>query len=77
MQVFATMLLLPGSPAQQLSYSKDIKIDRVALAGGWFLARNILIKGEYVIQKYKDFPTNDFRNGGKFNGYVIEAVVGF
>jgi hypothetical protein len=35
------------------------------------------MKGEYVIQKYKDFPGTDFRNGAKFNGYVIEAVVGF
>jgi hypothetical protein len=35
------------------------------------------MKGEYVIQKYKDFPSSDIRNGGKFNGYVIEAVVGF
>jgi hypothetical protein len=58
-------------------HNNDIKVDRLAFAGGWFVTRNVLLKGEYVIQKYKDFPTNDFRNGGKFNGYVIEAVVGF
>jgi hypothetical protein len=55
----------------------DVKINRTALAGGWFVTRNVLMKGEYVIQKYKDFPTSDIRKGGKFNGYVIEAVVGF
>jgi hypothetical protein len=55
----------------------DVKINRTALAGGWFVTRNVLMKGEYVIQKYKDFPSSDIRNGGKFNGYVIEAVVGF
>lgn len=54
-----------------------VTVDRFAAAAGWFLTRNILLKGEYVIQKYKDFPTTDYRSSGKFNGYVIEAVVGF
>ena len=55
----------------------DIKVDRFALAGGWFMTPNVLLKGEYVIQNYKDFPDADYRNGGKFKGFVIEAVVGF
>jgi hypothetical protein len=60
-----------------ITYTDDVKINRVAAVAGWFLTRNILLKGEYVIQKYKDFPSSDYRNTGKFNGYVIEAVVGF
>lgn len=63
--------------AQLLGITNDVKVDRVALAGGFFLTKNILMKGEYVVQKYKDFPTTDYRNGGKFNGFVIEAAVGF
>lgn len=63
--------------AKLAGMSQDVKINRMAMAGGWFLTKNILIKAEYVIQKYKDFPVNDHRNGGKFNGYVVEAVVGF
>jgi len=55
----------------------DVKVNRTALAAGWFLTKNILMKGEIVNQKYLDFPAADYRNGGKFNGYVIEAVVGF
>ena len=55
----------------------EVKVDRFALAGGWFLTKNILLKGEYVMQNYKNFPATDYRSGGKFNGYVIEAVVGF
>jgi hypothetical protein len=55
----------------------DVTINRTALAAGWFMTKNILMKGEYVIQKYKDFPNADYRNGGEFKGYVIEAVVGF
>jgi hypothetical protein len=63
--------------AQLAGSTSDVNINRVALAGGWFLTRNILLKGELVKQKYYDFPNTDYRNGGKFNGYVIEAIVGF
>ncbi len=65
-----------GRPAGA-TYLKDISIDRTAFAAGWFLTRNIELKGEYVIQNYKDFPTSDYRAGGKFDGIVIEAIVGF
>jgi hypothetical protein len=37
----------------------------------------MLLKGEYVLQQYNDFPTADYRNGGKFNGFMVEAVIGF
>lgn len=60
-----------------VTYTGDIKVDRTAFAGGWFLTKNVLLKAEYVIQQYKDFPAQDIRSGGKFDGYVIEAVVGF
>ncbi len=59
------------------AFTDDITVNRTAFAAGWFVTRNILMKGEYVIQNYKDFPTTDFRSSGKFNGVVIEAVVGF
>ncbi|HEY6955693.1 MAG TPA: hypothetical protein VI385_10655 [Flavisolibacter sp.] len=58
-------------------FTSDVKVDRVAGAAGWFLTRNVLLKAEIVEQNYKDFPASDYRAGGKFNGYVIEAVVGF
>jgi len=58
-------------------FANDINVDRWAAAGGWFLTKNILLKGEYVIQKYNAFPVGDYRSSGKFNGYVVEAVVGF
>jgi hypothetical protein len=63
--------------AQLVGINNDIKADRLAFAGGWFLTRNILFKAEYVKQKYIDFPSNDYRNGAKFNGYVIETAIGF
>ncbi|MEJ7779603.1 MAG: hypothetical protein WKF68_08430 [Daejeonella sp.] len=58
-------------------YNEDIKVDRIAFGTGWFLTRNILLKAEYTKQEYKDLPVADYRNGGKFNGYVVQAVVGF
>jgi hypothetical protein len=57
--------------------SDDITINRFAVAGGWFIVKNLLLKAEWVDQRYKDFPVADYRSGGKFKGYVIEAVVGF
>jgi hypothetical protein len=54
-----------------------VKINRYAFGAGWFLTKNVLLKGEISNQQYKDFATADIRNGGKFNGYVIQAVVGF
>lgn len=62
---------------QLAGFANDINIDRWAAAGGWFITRNVLLKGEYVIQKYNAFPVSDYRSSGKFNGYVVEAVVGF
>jgi hypothetical protein len=56
---------------------KSVSIDRTSFAAGWFVTSNVLLKGEYLIQNYKDFPTSDYRAGGNFKGIVIEAVVGF
>ncbi|SDC46229.1 hypothetical protein [Williamwhitmania taraxaci] len=54
-----------------------VTIDRMAAAAGWNITPNMLVKAEYVIQKYKDFPTTDIRNGGEFKGFMIEASVAF
>ena len=55
----------------------DVSIDRIQIGGGWFISKNILAKLEYVTQKYNDFAATDIRNGGKFNGLMIEGVIGF
>jgi hypothetical protein len=59
----------------------EVGINRTAIAAGWFLTKNVLLKGEYVMQDYNDYdktgvPKNIYSKG-KFDGYVIEAVVGF
>jgi hypothetical protein len=63
--------------APAIVYTNDMKVDRMAFGAGWFLTKNILLKGEYVKQQFKDLPATDYRNGGEFDGYVIQAVVGF
>ncbi len=55
----------------------EISIDRVQIGGGWFVTKNILTKLEYVSQNYNDFAVGDIRNGGRFNGLMIEGVIGF
>ena len=46
------------------AWTDNVKVDRLALAAGFFVTKNMLMKGEYVIQNYKDFPVTDYRNGG-------------
>ncbi len=55
----------------------EVSLDRIQVGGGWFVTRNILAKLEYVSQNYNDFAQSDIRNGGKFNGLMIEGVIGF
>lgn len=55
----------------------DVTINRFALSAGWYILDQIMLKAEYVNQEYQDFPTFDIRNGGKFNGFMIEAALGF
>ena len=56
---------------------EEITINRYQLGLGWFLTKNILAKVEYVNQEYKDYPAASRLAGGKFNGFMVEAVVGF
>jgi len=55
----------------------EVTINRVQAGIGWFLTKNILTKLEYVNQTYNDFPGSNIYSGGKFSGYVIEAVISF
>ena len=62
----------------------EVSIDRTAFAAGWYMTPNVLLKAEYVMQNYNDFPGNGMGsptqrvlNDGKFNGVVVEATVNF
>ncbi len=55
----------------------DLKVERMQAAGGWFVTPNVLAKVEYVRQNYLGFPATDIRNGGRFDGLMIEGAVSF
>ena len=65
------------------------KIDRFNIAGGWFMTKNVLAKIEYVSQTYNESDVWNVLDastpkqqksplsGGKFNGIMFEATIGF
>ena len=57
--------------------ANDVGADRWQIAGGWFVNPHILMKAEYVRQYYQGYPLANIRNGGRFNGVMLEGVVGF
>lgn len=61
----------------ELQSGDDVDINRFQLGAGWFMTKNILMKLEYVNQKYNDYPVTDIHNDGKFNGFMVEAAISF
>ncbi len=55
----------------------DITINRTAGSIGWFVTKNLMLKAEYVDQLYRNFKSTDIRSGGKFDGIMFEASIGF
>ena len=56
---------------------EDVTINRMQIAAGWFMTRNILVKAEYVVQNYNDFGATSILNEGQFDGVTLEAVISF
>jgi hypothetical protein len=84
----AVFRFLPGDQAyvaaryntakgELVGITNKVSVDRTQLGAGFFITPTILLKGEYVNQKYNDFPTTDIRSGGKFKGYLVEGTVAF
>lgn len=55
----------------------DIEISRFQISAGWFLTKNVLMKAEYVNQKYDGYSAGSTLADGKFNGLMAEAVISF
>lgn len=58
-----------GATSQDLS--------RLNIGAGWFMTNNILTKIEYVSQEYGSDGWNALSTNAKFDGLVLEAVIGF
>jgi hypothetical protein len=55
----------------------DVGANRWQFGAGWFLTPNVLAKAEYVNQTYLGYPAANIKNGGKFNGVMLEGVIAF
>lgn len=54
-----------------------IDINRLSIAGGWFITNNVLLKAEYVKQEYNGYPDTERFYQGKFDGIVIQGAISF
>ena len=55
----------------------EVGATRWQLGAGWFITPGLLMKAEYVNQKYRGDPPANIKNGGEFNGMMLEGVVAF
>jgi hypothetical protein len=60
-----------------LGIANDVNANRWQVAGGWYVNPMMLLKAEYMNQKYYGFPTNDIRNGAFIKGFMVEATLAF
>ena len=65
-----------GTRLNKVDDNAGSKVTRTNFGGGWHMLDNVLIKLDYVTQKY-DGSAHGNIDGGKFNGMVIEAAVSF
>jgi hypothetical protein len=65
-----------GTRLNQVNDNNDSKVNRTNIGGGWNMTNNVLVKLDYVNQKY-DGPAHGNIDGGKFNGVVLEAAISF
>ena len=66
--------------------ANEVTVNRIESSIGWFMTKNILAKLDYVSQSYEGYnqfvgnvPTGNANNfyGGKFKGFMFEAVISF
>lgn len=55
----------------------DVSVNRFQVGGGWFLTSRVLLKMEYVMQRYEDYPVTSILHEGEFSGLMLEGVVAF
>ncbi|WP_423128368.1 hypothetical protein [Gaoshiqia sp. Z1-71] len=65
-----------GTRLNKVSNNDGSKVTRTNIGGGWNMVKHVLVKLDYVNQKYSG-PAHGAINGGKFNGLVLEAAISF
>ncbi len=64
-----------GLRYNHVSNDQDMSVNRVQIAGGWFLTKNVMAKLEYVNQQYNNFAT--YGGDAEFKGVMFEAAISF
>ncbi len=65
-----------GTRLNKVSDNNRSEVNRTNIGGGWYMVENVLVKLDYVTQKYEG-PAHGNIDGGKFDGLVIEAAISF
>lgn len=65
-----------GARYNKVDNNNGSTVDRTNFGGGWNMLETVVVKLDYVTQKYKGAAHNAI-DGGKFNGIVLEAAISF
>lgn len=65
-----------GTRLNKVDDNNGSTVSRTNVGGGWNMTDNVLVKLDYVSQKY-DGVAHGTIDGGKFNGLVLEAAISF
>ena len=80
-RVFGDALYVAGRynrvNGQLAGLTDEIEGTRYQVGGGWFITSGLLVKAEYMNQKFNGYPVTNIRNGGQFKGMMLEGVVAF
>jgi hypothetical protein len=55
----------------------DVNANRFQVSGGWYVNPMMLMKVEYMQQKYYGFPATDIRKDGKISGLMVHTALSF
>jgi predicted porin len=82
--LYAAARYSSASTAMLAGRATDGKVNRIQVGGGFWLTKNLLMKLEYVTQKYSGFREGDMVNNNiqawrdpAFNGFVTEVSFAF
>jgi len=65
-----------GTRLNKVDNNDGSTVNRTNIGGGWYMVDNVVVKLDYVNQKYEGNAHGSI-DGGKFNGLVPEAAISF
>ncbi len=65
-----------GTRLNKVDNNDGSTVNRTNVGGGWNMLESVVVKLDYVTQKYKGVAHGAI-DGGKFNGIVLEAAISF